>query len=189
MVWSSVTVRRRGILRFGMDLLPVDEVRRRLRIIGQSHAAPDELRDAARRRRGAARAHEQQRVLMEESGLARARPDAVIEFARPRGVSRDASRRSRHTATTWPVRAAASYRRPRRWRPTGTTRCTCRALPPCAALDSPTPIRSRPRPTCSSGAAADLVGQAARSGRAVRLRRGPSRRFIESSLEERLNGR
>jgi hypothetical protein len=125
-----------------MDLLPLDEVRRRLRIVGQSYLGVREIPVAQiigsldrnadfdrsfRPRRGLSRgrlaslrvalAHElgadfidaevtrlqtnyevgpdvdvrqlvhteQQRVFLEESGLGRARPDAVIEFSRPGG--------------------------------------------------------------------------------------------------------
>jgi hypothetical protein len=117
-----------------MGLLPLDEVRRRLKIVGQSYVGVRSVpleqivgsvdrsadfgrdfklrRSLSRSRLAGLRAEfldadvtrlhtnyalppdvdvtqlvhtEQQRQLLEESGLARSRPDAVIEFARPRG--------------------------------------------------------------------------------------------------------
>ena len=98
-----------------MDLLPLDEVRRRLRIVGQSYLGVRAIpvaRIVGSLDRNADFADfvdaevtrlqtnyevgpdvdvrqlvhtEQQRMFLDESGLGRARPDAVIEFSRPGG--------------------------------------------------------------------------------------------------------
>ena len=93
---------------------------------------------------------EQQRVLLEESGLARARPDAVIEFSRPGGY-RSCSSWSRRTATTWPARTGSLpargggrgglvRRRLRARRRRAAARGAARDVAP-----------TRPTPTCSCG--------------------------------------
>ena len=73
---------------------------------------------------------EQQRTLLDESGLSRARPDAVIEFTFVDGYT-SSRRSSRRTATTSPG-GPARCRRPSRWARIGTTRCIAPASTPFA---------------------------------------------------------
>src|SRR3954471_23785505 len=69
---------------------------------------------------------EQQRMLLDESGLARSRPDAVrIQFARPRGYAECLETIKAHGYDLAETTAARSRRR-RTSLPTGTTPSTCR---------------------------------------------------------------
>jgi hypothetical protein len=93
---------------------------------------------------------EQQRLLMEESGLARSRPDAVIEFARPRGYPEMLEVIKAH-GYDLARRLGGPSRLKRRSPPTGTTTSICRVLPRSIVPGSPLCIRSRQRPICSCG--------------------------------------
>ena len=78
---------------------------------------------------------EQQRKLLDESGLRRARPEAVIEFTFVDGYAQLAEVIKAHDYDL--ARRAGSFRRPRGSRRPGTTRSTGRDAMPCAAPACP----------------------------------------------------
>jgi hypothetical protein len=88
---------------------------------------------------------DQQRILLQETGLGRARPDVVIEFTLLAGYAQLSDIKSGHTGTTSPG-SAAPCRRPRQSPPTGMTPSTCRLSEPPDGRDCRSGWRSSTRP-------------------------------------------